>query len=79
MFADTTMTWNTLDGIDLMVSGTGGATLRQANHHPKPESLFAASEHGFLDLQIDSRELTAQFYNTALKPLENPPLTRTHP
>jgi predicted MPP superfamily phosphohydrolase len=67
-----------LNDIDLLVCGTGGAKLRGAAHHPKPQSVFTASVYGFLDLTIDPNRLTAQFFDTALKPLEHPALTLTH-
>jgi hypothetical protein len=67
-----------LSDIELLVCGTGGAKLRSPSHHPKAASVFTASQYGFLDLIVDPDRLTAQFFNTALTPLENPPLTLSH-
>jgi tartrate-resistant acid phosphatase type 5 len=66
-----------LKDIDLLVSGSGGAKLRGVTHHPKSESVFAATQFGFLELNIDSRRLEAQFFDLKLKPLEARPLTLT--
>lgn len=67
-----------LSNIDLLVAGSGGAKLRGVTHHPKVESVFAATQFGFLELTIDEHRLAAQFFDTKLKPLEAHPLTLTH-
>jgi hypothetical protein len=66
-----------LSDIELLVCGTGGAKLRGASHHPKPESLFTDSRFGFLELTIDAHRLAAQFFDTKLKALEDHPLALT--
>jgi tartrate-resistant acid phosphatase type 5 len=64
------------DGIDFLISGTGGAELRRVRHR-QPQSLFTASRFGFIDLLIDERRIEARFLGTDLKQLENPPATRS--
>jgi tartrate-resistant acid phosphatase type 5 len=61
------------EGVELLIAGGGGAKLRPANGM-QPESVFAASGYGFLDLVITEHMLTAQFYDRSLTPLEPAPL-----
>jgi len=69
------LSWN---GIDLLVGGGGGAALR-FDSHPKPESLFSLVKFGFLEVKIDERQITAQFYDAGGKPLDQHPLVRAQP
>ena len=36
----------------------------------QPQSIFAATEYGFLDLSIEERRITAKLFNTELAVLE---------
>lgn len=65
------------EGLNLLISGGGGAHLRFMTH-PKKESRFGAVINGFLDLTIDETSLRAQFYDTHLKTLDDHPLALTH-
>ena len=67
------LVWN---GIDLLVGGGGGAALR-FDTHPKAESLFSSVKFGFLDVKIDARQISAQFYDGGLKELDQHPMVRT--
>ena len=62
--------------IDFLIDGGGGAGLR-AIDHPKEHSVFAKSEHAFLDVTVDEHTFTARFLDTDLKPAEDPILART--
>ena len=64
-------------GLNLLISGGGGAQLRFMTH-PKKESQFGVVINGFLDLIIDETSLKAQFFDTHLKPLDDHPLVLTH-
>jgi len=64
------------DGVEYLISGTGGAKLRQIRN-VKPQSLFHATTFGFLDLMIDQHSLTARFLDTKLVSLEKPELRLT--
>ena len=64
-----------VDGMDFLVAGGGGATLRPADGM-HAGSQFAASDHGFLDLVITGDMLTGQFYDSTLRQLETAPLFR---
>lgn len=64
------------DGMDFLICGGGGANLRHF-HRKEPESVFQAVENAFLDLTIDAHQLTAQFFDPKLRPLESPRLTLT--
>jgi len=66
------LSWN---GVDLLIDGGGGASLR-FDAHPRAESLLAAVQFGFLDLKIDEQKISAQFYDLDLKPLDPHPLER---
>jgi tartrate-resistant acid phosphatase type 5 len=68
------LTWN---GTDLLIAGGGGAHLR-FDSHPKPESRFSAVKFGFLDVLITADKVSAQFYDTNLKPLDEQPLVRNY-
>ncbi len=62
-------------GMDFLICGGGGAKLRGIQDRV-PGSVFASSEHAFLDLTITAHRLAAQFYDAGLTPLEVPPLLR---
>jgi hypothetical protein len=64
------------DGMNFLICGTGGAELRRVRHQ-QPESVFTATRYGFLDIDIDSNHLSAQYLSTDLEPLEEHPLTLT--
>ena len=63
------------DGVDLLIAGGGGASLR-FDTRPKAESKFASVKYGFLELSIDARKIAAQYYDVDLQPLDTNPLTR---
>jgi predicted MPP superfamily phosphohydrolase len=65
------------EGLNLFITGGGGAHLRFMTH-PKKESRFGVVVNGFLDLTIDETSLKAQFYDIQLKPLDDHPLVLTH-
>lgn len=46
----------------MVVAGGGGADLYEV-HHDQPESKFIKSVHGFLELDISSKEMKYKFYN----------------
>jgi tartrate-resistant acid phosphatase type 5 len=64
------------DDMDFLIAGAGGAKLRPSKV-PRPESVFRAGGYGFLELNISEHQLSAQYYNTELTPLDPDPLTRT--
>jgi tartrate-resistant acid phosphatase type 5 len=66
-----------LGDIDLLVSGSGGAKLRGIVQPPKAQSKFSATHFGFLEFMIDAHGLSAQYYDTKLKQLDDHPLTLT--
>jgi tartrate-resistant acid phosphatase type 5 len=66
-----------LGDIDLLVSGSGGAKLRGIVQPPKAQSKFAATHFGFLEFMIDAHSLSAQYFDTKLKQLDDHPLTLT--
>lgn len=57
--------------VEYLIAGGGGAKSRKVRH-PEPESLFHATEYGFLDLTVDEHTLTAKFLDTKLASLEHP-------
>jgi len=59
------------NGIEYLICGAGGAHLR-AVRHTVPQSVFHATTYGFLDITIDEHKMTATFFDTALKPVEEP-------
>jgi len=61
------------EGIEYLICGAGGAKLR-AVRHAVPQSVFHATTYGFLDIAIDSHKLTANFFDTRLTSVEQPPL-----
>jgi hypothetical protein len=61
------------EGIALLVTGGGGADIRRVSQ-PVAQSVVAISGHGFLELDISTPVLTAQFLNTRLEPLDPKPL-----
>ena len=66
------LSWN---GVDLLIAGGGGASLR-FDTHPRAESVLATVKFGFLDLKIDTETILAQFYDLDLKPLDPHALER---
>jgi len=62
------------DGITFLISGGGGAKLRQF-HSKTKESVFTSVRFAFLDVAIDEHQFTARFFDTGLKQLEDPPVT----
>jgi tartrate-resistant acid phosphatase type 5 len=64
-------------GMNFFICGGGGAQLRHFRGK-KPESLFRDVAFGFLDLRIDQHTASIQFFDSKLKPLENPMTTLTH-
>jgi predicted MPP superfamily phosphohydrolase len=62
------------EGMNFLICGGGGAKLRHFRHQ-EAISVFTDVEHAFLDINIDADHLKAQYLNTNLKSLENPPLT----
>jgi hypothetical protein len=65
------------DGMEFLICGGGGAKLRAFAGSRQPISVSSASKYAFLDLVIDDHKFTAQFLDTGLHSLENPPLTDT--
>ena len=65
------------DGMEFLICGGGGAKLRGFAGSREPISVSSASKYAFLDLVIDDHKFTAQFLDTNLHSLENPPLTDT--
>ena len=61
------------DGMDFLISGGGGAGIREISKL-RTESAFAATVNGFLELNITASELNAQFMDTRLQPLDPKPL-----
>ena len=61
------------DGMEFLVSGGGGAGIRDISKG-RPESKFLKTVNGFLELNINASELTAQFLNAQLEPLDPTPL-----
>ena len=64
------------DGMDFLIGGGGGAKLRPPLRR-RQESVFTATEHGFVDFHIDPQRMSAQFFNADGRPLEEPPMLRT--
>lgn len=58
-----------VDGMEFLICGSGGAALRKVRHK-QPQSIFTATEYGFLDLSIEDRRITAKLFNTGLAVLE---------
>ena len=58
-------------GVEYLIAGGGGAKSRSIRR-AEAESLFRASEYGFLDLTIGGGVLTARFLDTGLVSLEQP-------
>jgi tartrate-resistant acid phosphatase type 5 len=65
------------DGMEFLICGGGGATLRGFVGAREPISVSGASKYAFLDLTIDDHTFTARFLDINLQSLENPPLTDT--
>jgi tartrate-resistant acid phosphatase type 5 len=65
------------EGMEFLICGGGGAKLRSFAGRRQPISVSSASKYAFLDLVIDDHKFTAQFLDTSLHSLENPPLTDT--
>ncbi len=63
------------EGIEFLICGGGGAKLRGFVGRREQISAFSASKNAFLDLVIDSHKFTAQFLDTDLNALEDPPVT----
>jgi tartrate-resistant acid phosphatase type 5 len=64
-----------VDGMDMLIAGSGGADLRKVRHQ-EPDSIFAAKSYGFLDIAITSDHIAAQFYDPNLRTLEKNALLR---
>ena len=64
-----------MDGVDFLIAGGGGAKIRSIRKATTP-SLFSVVSNGFLELRITNDELTAQFLNPRLEPLDGNPLKR---
>jgi tartrate-resistant acid phosphatase type 5 len=58
-------------GVEYLIAGGGGAKGRKVRH-AEPESVFHATEYGFLELTMDEHTLSATFLDTKLEPLEQP-------
>jgi tartrate-resistant acid phosphatase type 5 len=65
------------DGIEFLICGGGGAKLRGFVGRREPNSVSSASKYAFLDLMIDAHTFSAQFLDTNLRSLEQPPLKDT--
>ena len=63
------------DGMDFLIAGGGGAKIRKIGKLETP-SVFSAVSNGFLELHATNTELTAQFLNLKLEPLDPKPLKR---
>lgn len=64
-----------VDGMDMLIAGSGGADLRKVRHQ-EADSVFAAKSYGFLDIQVDDEAIRAQFYDPDLRTLEKNSLVR---
>jgi predicted MPP superfamily phosphohydrolase len=64
-----------VDGMDMLIAGSGGAELRKVRHQ-EADSIFAAKSYGFLDIDITGEHIAAQFYDPDLKTLEKNSLIR---
>jgi tartrate-resistant acid phosphatase type 5 len=62
------------DGMEFLICGGGGAKLRGFIGQKEKISTFTASKNAFADLVIDAHTFTAQFLDTNLNALENPPV-----
>ena len=66
-----------VEGMDMLIAGSGGADLRKVRHQ-QAESIFAAKSYGFLDIEITGERIAAQFYDPDLRTLEKNSLLRLH-
>ncbi len=64
-----------VDGIDYLIAGSGGADLRNVKSKGK-ESLFAVKSYGFLDLEVNDAYISAKFLDPNLRSLEKKTLLR---
>jgi hypothetical protein len=64
-----------VDGMDMLIAGSGGAELRKVRHQ-EADSVFAAKSYGFLDIDITSEHIAAQFYDPNMRTLEKNSLMR---
>jgi tartrate-resistant acid phosphatase type 5 len=64
-----------VDGMDMLIAGSGGADLRKVRHQ-EADSIFAAKSYGFLDIEIAPDHIAAQFYDPDLRTLEKNSLLR---
>ncbi len=64
-----------VDGVDMLIAGSGGADLRKVRHQ-EADSIFAAKSYGFLDIDITDQHIAAQFYDPDLRTLEKNSLVR---
>jgi hypothetical protein len=66
-----------VEGVDMLIAGSGGADLRRVRHL-EPESVFAVKSYGFLDIQVNDKQISARFLDPALRSLEKNSLLREH-
>jgi len=64
-----------VEGMDMLIAGSGGADLRKVRHQ-EADSIFAAKSYGFLDIDITADHIAAQFYDPDLRSLEKNSLLR---
>src|SRR5262249_20251175 len=58
-----------VDGMDLLIAGSGGADLRNPRR-AEPPSVFTAKKYGFLDIEITQDKISARFLDPQLRSLE---------
>jgi tartrate-resistant acid phosphatase type 5 len=64
-----------VEGMDMLIAGSGGAELRKVRHQ-EADSIFAAKSYGFLDIEVTADHIAAQFYDPDLRTLEKNSLLR---